>query len=56
MSRPDRIDPRQRLDRFAELLSSDIPIPQIAERMGIGRGTAHDLLKKIRDELGDQAR
>ena len=53
--RADTLSPDDRLDHFAELLSRDIPIPQIAERMGIGRGAAHALLKKLRDRLGDQA-
>lgn len=44
-----------KLDRFADLLSRDIPIPRIAESMSIGRGAAHILLRIIRDRLGPQA-
>jgi hypothetical protein len=43
------------LDEFAELLSRDIPLPEIAERMAITGGTACVLLETIRGRLGAQA-
>jgi hypothetical protein len=43
------------LDRFAELLSQDIPLRMIAERMGIRTPRASQLLMKIRERLGPQA-
>ena len=46
----------ERLDRFAELVSLDIPIPQIAERMGIGKGAAYAIMMKLRAKYGSQAR
>lgn len=44
------------LNRFAELLSRDIPLSNIAERMGIRRARASQLLIEIRRRLGWQAR
>ena len=46
----------ERLDQFAALLEQDLPIPVIAERMGIGKGYGYALLDKIRERLGPQAR
>jgi hypothetical protein len=43
------------LDRFAELLSRDIPLRSIAERMGIRSTRASQLLMKLRERLGPQA-
>jgi hypothetical protein len=43
------------LDEFAELLSRDIPLPEIAERMTITGGTACVMLETIRERLGGQA-
>lgn len=48
-------DYEAKLDRFAELMSLDIPIPQICERMGIPRGSAYRLLMDLRRRLGWQA-
>jgi hypothetical protein len=48
-------DATARLDRFAELLSLDIPIPQICERMGIGKGSGFALMMKLREKYGWQA-
>jgi hypothetical protein len=48
-------DHQAKLDRFAELLSLDIPMPTIAERLGIGRGAAHHLLAELRAKYGWQA-
>jgi hypothetical protein len=42
-------------DRFAELLSQDLPIPVIRERMGLTNGRAQQIMKAIRDGLGPQA-
>lgn len=56
MARADKIDPADRLDRFAELVSQDIPIPQIAERMGIGKGAAYSLMMKLRGMYDGPAR
>lgn len=55
MARDDTISPDERLDRFAELLSQDIPVPVICQRMGIGKGAGYALLMKIRRRLGWQA-
>lgn len=46
----------EKLDRFAELLSLDLPIPVIRERMGISIGGAHRLMQCLRDKYGDQAK
>ena len=48
-------DAQARPDKFAELLSLDIPIPTIAYRMGIGKGVAFALMKKLRQKYGWQA-
>lgn len=48
-------DYEAKLDRFAELLSLDIPIPQICERMGIPKGSAYRLTMDLRRRLGWQA-
>lgn len=44
------------IDRFAELLSEDIPIPAIRERMGLTNSAAQSLMRRIRQKLGPQAR
>lgn len=44
------------LERFAELLAEDLPIPVIRERMGITNGHAQKLMCRIRKDLGTQAR
>lgn len=49
-------DYEARLERFAELLSEDIPLAEIAERMGIRTARASQLLMTIRAGLGWQAR
>jgi hypothetical protein len=56
MARADKADPAERLDRFAELMSQDIPVPQIAERMGIGKGAAYVLKLKLERMYGGSAR
>lgn len=43
-----------RLNRFAELVSQDLPISVICERMGIGKGPAHALMRKLRNMYGEQ--
>jgi DNA-binding transcriptional regulator LsrR (DeoR family) len=43
------------LDRFAELLSLDLKTHEIAERMGIRRARASQLLGKLKAKYGDQA-
>lgn len=48
-------DSKATLDRIAELLSQDIPLRDIAERMGIRRARASQLLIAIREQLGRQA-
>lgn len=53
--RADHINPDERLDRFAELLSLDIAIPDICRRMGIGKGAGYALMMKLRERLGWQA-
>jgi DNA-binding IclR family transcriptional regulator len=55
MARADRIDAAARLDHFAELLSQDIPVPQIAERLGIGKGAAYALKMKLERMYGGPA-
>lgn len=55
-ARADHVNPEERLDRFAELLSQDIETPLICQRMGIGRGAGYALLVKLRARLGWQAR
>jgi DNA-binding transcriptional regulator LsrR (DeoR family) len=48
-------DSAAQLDRFAELLSLDLKTPEIAERMGIARTRASQLLGKLRAKYGWQA-
>jgi hypothetical protein len=55
-ARADHINAAERMDRFAELLSQDIPIPVICQRMGIGKGAGYALMMKLRDKYGWQAR
>lgn len=55
MARADHIDPEARLDRFAELLSLDIPMPDICARMGLSRGGASAMMKKLLAKFGRQA-
>ena len=43
------------LDRFAELLSRGIEIPDICQRMGIPRGSGYALMMKLRQKYGWQA-
>lgn len=50
-----RHESEQRLARFAELLSQDLPLRAIAERMGIRTPRASQLLMKLREQLGPQA-
>lgn len=45
----------QSLDDFAELLSLDIPLAQIADKMGVTFGTACVLLRQLNDKYGWQA-
>ena len=45
----------EKLDRFAALLEQDLPISVIAQRMGVSRGAAQNLLIAIRKRLGPQA-
>lgn len=47
---------RLQLERFAELLSQDLPIPVIRERMSLSNGRAQAIMMTIRAELGWQAR
>jgi DNA-binding transcriptional regulator LsrR (DeoR family) len=46
---------KDRLNRFAELLSLDLTTPEIAERMGIRRARASQLLGELRRKYGWQA-
>lgn len=43
------------LDEFAELLSRDLPLNDIATAMQITRGTACVLLHWLRERIGPQA-
>ena len=53
---PEQIAEAQaRLDRFAELVSLDIEIPQICQRMRIPRGSGYALMMKLRQKYGWQA-
>ncbi len=47
---------RLQLERFAELLSQDLPIVVIRERMGLSNGRAQVIMMTIKSELGSQAR
>lgn len=46
---------RLKLDHFAELLSMDLAISDIRERMGISKRRAYGMLARIRSDLGPQA-
>jgi hypothetical protein len=54
MARLDRVSPDERLDKFAELVSRDIPIPEICQRMSIGKGAGYALMGKLRSMYGEQ--
>lgn len=45
-----------RTDKFAEYLSEGFTVSQIAAVMGLTKGASRGLLKRIRDNLGEQAR
>lgn len=45
-----------RQDQFAQYLSEGFTVSQIAAMMGLTRGASRGLLKRIRDNLGEQAR
>ena len=44
-----------RLDHFAELLSQDIPLPTIRQRLGLTNSAAQGLMLRLRKSLGWQA-
>jgi len=44
-----------KMDKFAELLSLDLPIPVIADRMCIPSGSAYVLLGQLRAKYGWQS-
>lgn len=50
-----QIAAEQTLDRFAELLSLDLDLATIADRMGVRTARASQLLMKLRERLGPQA-
>jgi hypothetical protein len=54
-ARADHASPEETLDRFAELLSLDLSLTTIAERMNMRRTRATQLLMKLRARLGWQA-
>lgn len=43
------------IDRFAELLSIGLTVPEIRERMGITNNSAQSFMRRIRQGLGWQA-
>jgi hypothetical protein len=55
MPRADHPNPAERFDRFCELLSLDIPMPEIARRLQMSRGGAYAMLVKLRAKYGWQA-
>lgn len=55
MPRADRTPYVDRFDHFAELLSLDIPMPEIGRRLGMTRGGTGNMLRKLRDKYGWQA-
>lgn len=53
---PEHLQRRdEQMDRFAELLSLDLSTAQIAERMGIRRTRASQMLGELRRKYGWQA-
>jgi DNA-binding transcriptional regulator LsrR (DeoR family) len=54
-ARADHIDPAERMDHFAELLSLDLTTAEIAERMGIKRTRATQMLAELKRKYGWQA-
>lgn len=56
MAREDTMSPEERLDRFAELLSQEVPIRDAGTRLGITSTSANRLFRKICERLGPQAR
>lgn len=47
---------RTKLERFAELLSRDLQMSEIRERMGITKRNAYHMFSRLRADLGPQAR
>lgn len=45
-----------KIDRFAELLSQDLPIATIRQRLALTKSAAYGYLRRIRVSLGEQAR
>lgn len=54
--REDRRQHQETLDRFAELLSLDLPMDTIRQRLGLTKSNSSALLQKLRKQLGWQAR
>ena len=54
-SNQQQFEDARKLAQFSELLSQDIEIPAICERMGIRRGNGYKLLKVLHRHLGSQA-
>lgn len=52
---PRSVQFRAMLDDFAELLSNDLPLPEIANRLDITQGTACVLLSRLCAEFGERA-
>jgi hypothetical protein len=44
-----------REDRFAEYLAQGLDMPTIRERMGLSRGAAQGIMRRLRIKLGPQA-
>ena len=44
------------LNTFAELLSRDLPLADIAERMSVSRGSVCVFLRMLCERMGEQAR
>lgn len=62
--RPDAADVSAMSSRFckatkeevAELMSKEVTLPAIAERLGVNKNRIYQLAKQIRDDLGWQAK
>jgi hypothetical protein len=50
-----RADPAERFEHFCELLSLDISLPQIRERLGVTKGCTGAMMRKLRNKYGWQA-
>lgn len=55
ITQPSKQQLAHSLDQFAEFLSCDMALPDIADAMGVTRGTSCVLLRMLCEKMGAQA-